>query len=75
MLGHSLLDRSPPPQSFASISRHPRGSDAGDIVDSLVESRAVLEKVKTLESRMRYQIDKLVKLAQEAPNATSVMDG
>jgi len=77
ILGHSLLDRTPPSESFASSSRGPRGSDAGDLVDSLVESRAVLEKVKTLETRMRYQIDKLVRIAREAPNAQSkdVIDG
>lgn len=66
-LGHSLLDRSPPSESFASSSRNPRGPDAGDLVDSLVESRAILEKAKNLEVKMKYQIDKLVRMGKDAP--------
>ncbi|KAG8895883.1 hypothetical protein FRB99_000292 [Tulasnella sp. 403] len=65
ILGHSLLDRSPPPESFASVSRTARGADAGDLVDSLVEGRLVLEKCRALESKLRYQIDKLVRIAKE----------
>jgi U3 small nucleolar ribonucleoprotein protein LCP5 len=42
----------------------------------MVESRIVLEKVKALESKMRYQIEKLVRLAKESPaNAEDVMNG
>ncbi|KAG8703685.1 hypothetical protein FRC08_002695 [Ceratobasidium sp. 394] len=33
----------------------------------MVEDRIVLEKTKALEARMKYQIDKLVRLAQDAP--------
>lgn len=67
VLGHSLLDRSPPSEPFASSSRKARGSDAGDLVDSLVEGRAILEKAKNLEVKMKYQIDRLVRMAKDAP--------
>ena len=69
-LGHSLLARSRTSASFASSSREPRGNGAGDKVDAMVEGRVVLEKVKILEGRMRYQIDKLVRLAEETPEAS-----
>lgn len=39
-----------------SISGHP-------VVDQLVELRIVLEKIKPLEQKLKYQIDKLVKAA------------
>ncbi|KAF9521072.1 hypothetical protein BS47DRAFT_1335153 [Hydnum rufescens UP504] len=65
ILGHSLLERSAPLASFSSATREPRGADAGDLVDSAVESRAILEKTKALEARMRYQIQKLVRVAED----------
>jgi U3 small nucleolar ribonucleoprotein protein LCP5 len=34
-------------------------------VDSLIEGRVVLEKIKVLEGRMKYQIEKLVKAAEQ----------
>ncbi|KAG8871431.1 hypothetical protein FRB97_008702 [Tulasnella sp. 331] len=71
ILGHTLVDRTAPAQAFSSTSRTARGSDAGDLVDSLVEGRAILEKAKTLENKMRYQIDKLVRMAKEIPNDKS----
>ncbi|KAJ6608635.1 hypothetical protein B0H10DRAFT_2302209 [Mycena sp. CBHHK59/15] len=64
-IGHTLTERSPPSQPFSHPDRDVRGADAGDLVDSMVETRVVLEKVKALESRMRYQIEKLVRTAQE----------
>ncbi|QRV86659.1 neuroguidin-B [Ceratobasidium sp. AG-Ba] len=67
VLGHSLLDRDPPSQPFGSLDRPARGGDAGDLVDTMVEDRVVLEKTKTLEARLKYQIDKLIRLAQDAP--------
>ncbi|CCO28077.1 Neuroguidin-B (Fragment) OS=Xenopus laevis GN=ngdn-b PE=1 SV=1 [Rhizoctonia solani AG-1 IB] len=67
VLGHSLLDRAPPSQPFGALDRPVRGSDAGDLVDTIVEDRVILEKTKTLEARMKYQIDKLVRLAQDSP--------
>ncbi|KAG9001741.1 hypothetical protein FRB94_004561 [Tulasnella sp. JGI-2019a] len=71
ILGHTLVDRTSPSQPFSSTSRDARGSDAGDLVDSLVEGRTILEKAKTLEGKMRYQIDKLVRMAKETPNSDS----
>jgi len=60
-----LLDRSAPSASFGSLEREPRGADAGDLVDSAVEGRAILEKAKALEARMKYQIEKLVRVAED----------
>lgn len=64
-LSHTLTERSPPSASFNSQDRDPRGNGAGDLVDSMVEGRLVLEKIKILETRMKYQIEKLVKIAHE----------
>jgi hypothetical protein len=76
VLGHSLADRSTPSGPFSSLDRGLRGSNAGDLVDSMVEARVVLEKVKALESRMKYQIEKLVKIAQETPSSQqNIIDG
>jgi len=46
-------------------------------VDSMVEGRVVLEKIKVLEGRMRYQIEKLVRVAEAEPSSSSqnVIDG
>ncbi|KAF8333957.1 uncharacterized protein EI90DRAFT_3288255 [Cantharellus anzutake] len=71
VLGHSLLSRDPPPTSFDDPERRARGSGAGDLVDSAVEARAVLEKSKVLEFRLKYQIQKLVRLAQDATATTN----
>ncbi|KZT01065.1 uncharacterized protein LAESUDRAFT_664706 [Laetiporus sulphureus 93-53] len=68
--GHALTERSPPSQSFSAPDRPARGPGAGDRVDSMIEARVVLEKVKVLEGRMKYQIDKLVRVAEEAPSAS-----
>jgi hypothetical protein len=41
-----------------------------------IEGRVVLEKVKPMEGRMKYQIDKLVRLAQEKEGGeTAIVDG
>lgn len=64
-LSHSLAARSPPQQSFSDPDRDARGDEPGDLVDSMIENRVVLEKIKVLEGRMRYQIDKLVRLAKD----------
>ncbi|KAI0329854.1 hypothetical protein GY45DRAFT_1361792 [Cubamyces sp. BRFM 1775] len=68
-IGHSLADRSPPPAPFSAKDRPARGSEAGDHVDAAIEARVVLEKVKVLEGRMKYQIDKLVRIAEEGDSA------
>jgi U3 small nucleolar ribonucleoprotein protein LCP5 len=75
VLGHSLTIRSPPSEPFNSSGRDKRGADAGDLVDSMIESRLVLEKIKLLESKMRYQIEKLVQLAAEEPADDNVVNG
>ena len=64
-LGHTLSDRKPPSQPFSSLDRDARADGLGDLVDSMVQGRITLEKTKILQSRMRYQIDKLVRLAKD----------
>ncbi|KAK0474768.1 hypothetical protein IW261DRAFT_1496983 [Armillaria novae-zelandiae] len=64
-LSHSLAVRSPPQQSFSHPDRDARGTGPGDLADSMIESRVVLEKIKVLEGRMRYQIEKLVRLSKD----------
>lgn len=73
--GDSLADRTPPTPLFSAVDREARGSGAGDLVDSMIEGRIVLEKIKVLESRMRYQIEKLVRVAEEAPSGKDVVEG
>ena len=73
-LGHSLVDRSPINVSFASSSRPARGDRAGDLVDYMVEGRLVLEKIKILEGRMKYQIEKLARAAIEKQDSTNGKD-
>ncbi|KAI0927999.1 hypothetical protein AcW1_005385 [Taiwanofungus camphoratus] len=68
--GDSLTERAPPALPFSAPDRGPRGSGAGDRVDSMIEARVVLEKIKVLEGRMKYQIEKLVRVAEEAPSAS-----
>ena len=75
VLGHSLTIRSPPSAPFNSPGRDKRGADAGDLVDSMIESRLVLEKIKILEGKMRYQIEKLVQLAAEEHADDNVVNG
>ena len=74
-IGHSLGVRSPPSQTISNLDRIARGGGGGDLVDSLLEGRVVLEKMKVLEARMRYQIDKLVRLAQEPDKRKDIIDG
>lgn len=45
------------------------------MVDHMVEDRLVLEKIKVLESRMKYQIDKLVRAATEKQSKQNNMNG
>jgi len=66
VLGHSLLSRDLPTSGFDDPERRARGTEAGDLVDSAIEARAVLEKTKALELRLKYQIQKLVRLAEDA---------
>ena len=69
-LGHSLSERTPASEPFSSPQRGSRGSKAGDRVDALIEGRLVLEKAKLMEGKMKYQIDKLVRAAQEPEKST-----
>jgi U3 small nucleolar ribonucleoprotein protein LCP5 len=64
-LGNDLNGRSTPTQPFSTKDRDARGSQMGDLVDSMIENRTVLEKIDVLEAKMRYQIDKLVRIAEE----------
>ncbi|KAF9072893.1 hypothetical protein BDP27DRAFT_1319581 [Rhodocollybia butyracea] len=64
-IGHSLSSRDRPIEPFSNPERSARGTDLGDMVDHMIEGRVVLEKVKVLEGRMRYQIEKLVKASQQ----------
>ena len=75
VLGHSLTTRSPPLEPFNSRERGRRGADAGDLVDSMIEGRVVLEKTKLLESKMQYQIERLVQLATVGPADENVING
>jgi len=69
-LGDSLTARTVPPQSFSSIDRGVRGNNSGDLIDTIIEHRIVLEKIELLESKMRYQIEKLVRIADEPAQKT-----
>lgn len=68
-IGDSIEDRAPPSEPFSTVNRGIRGSGVGDLVDSMIEGRVVLEKIKVLESRMKYQIEKLVRIGQDTSNA------
>ncbi|TFY56977.1 hypothetical protein EVJ58_g7309 [Rhodofomes roseus] len=73
--GDSLNERTQPTMPFGAPEREARGSGAGDRVDSVIEARVVLEKIKVLEGRMKYQIEKLVRVAEEAPSADNAVNG
>ena len=75
VLGHSLSSRTMPTQPFSTTTRTPRGNGAGDLVDSMIEGRIVLEKIGALESRMRYQIEKLLKIAEDSGKKDNTFDG
>ena len=75
ILGHALTDRSPPSEAFVDAKRSARGTDAGDAVDSMIEGRIILEKVKALEGKMRYQIEKLIKVASEPVSEEKALQG
>ena len=72
-MGDTLENRTPVSLPFSTAKRDARGSGVGDLVDSMIEGRVVLEKIKVLESRIRYQIEKLVRIADDA--SKNVADG
>jgi hypothetical protein len=41
----------------------------------MIEGRVVLEKIKLLESKMRYQIEKLIQLATVGSSDEKVING
>ena len=41
----------------------------------MIEGRVVLEKIKLLEGKMRYQIEKLMQLATVGPSDEKVING
>jgi U3 small nucleolar ribonucleoprotein protein LCP5 len=41
----------------------------------MIENRAVLEKIHVLEVKMCYQIDKLIRIAEEPSQDTRLADG
>ncbi|KAG6818205.1 hypothetical protein H0H87_000110 [Tephrocybe sp. NHM501043] len=73
-VGHTLNTRSFPDLPFSAQGRSLRGNGCGDLVDSAVEGRVVLEKIRTLETRMRYQIEKLIRVAEESEKSTNLVD-
>jgi len=74
VVGHSLSGRYNPDQAFSATERASRRNGPGDLVDSMVEGRVVLEKIRTLEMRMRYQIEKLVRVAREPEKNLNSID-
>lgn len=74
-VGHALSERTLPSDSFGVSNRSQRGDGVGDLIDSAIEGRLVLEKSKALEIRMKYQVDKLVRISQEQENGKDVLNG
>ncbi|KAG6814298.1 hypothetical protein H0H92_013423 [Tricholoma furcatifolium] len=74
-IGHPLNARSQPDSPFSAQERPCRGSGVGDLVDSVIEGRVALEKIRTLEIRMRYQIEKLVRIAEKPEQSNDLVDG
>ncbi|KAF8439908.1 hypothetical protein L210DRAFT_3540954 [Boletus edulis BED1] len=77
--GKTLEDRTPESLSFSTAERDARAwAGVGDLVDSMIEGRVVLEKIKVLESRIKYQIEKLVRIADDPlafrPNPQNLVD-
>lgn len=60
---------------FSTVERDARGAGVGDLVDSMIEGRVVFEKIKVLESRIRYQIEKLVRIADADDASKNAADG
>lgn len=75
VLGSTLDARSPPAQPFSFQDRGSRGIHLGDLVDLMIENRIVLEKAELMESKMRYQITKLVRLTDESTRPETTVDG
>lgn len=74
-VGDTLENRTPTSLPFSTVERGARGAGVGDLVDSMIEGRVVLEKTKVLESRIRYQIEKLVRIADADDASKNVANG
>ncbi|KAJ3572499.1 hypothetical protein NP233_g3052 [Leucocoprinus birnbaumii] len=74
MLGHTLAEREAPKLPFSNPDRDCRGSSAGDLVDATIEGRIILEKTRALEGKLKYQIEKLVRLAREPQKVQSAVN-
>ncbi|KAF8636573.1 hypothetical protein AX17_003384 [Amanita inopinata Kibby_2008] len=72
--GHSLSLRARTSTLIGAQDRACRENGAGDLVDFMVECRVILEKMKVLESRIRYQIEKLIRLAREPTKSQNIAD-
>ena len=74
-LGNTLNGRFAPTQLFSQKDRDTRGDQNGDLIDSMIENRVVLEKVHVLEAKMRYQIEKLIRIAEEPLQDSKLTEG
>ncbi|KAG6878682.1 hypothetical protein C0993_011497 [Termitomyces sp. T159_Od127] len=72
--GHFLNTRARMELPFSAAERPCRNNGLGDLVDAMVEGRVVLEKIRLLEAKIRYQIDKLLRVAEESENAADIVD-
>ncbi|KAG6903190.1 hypothetical protein C0995_002733 [Termitomyces sp. Mi166 len=72
--GHSLNTRTRTELVFSAPERSCRGNGLGDLVDTMIEGRVVLEKMRVLETRMRYQIEKLIRVAEEPENTADLVE-
>ncbi|KAJ1948407.1 hypothetical protein FBU59_001608, partial [Linderina macrospora] len=60
---HTLLSYISNLAQFSLMKLHGRQIEGHKVVNNLVEDRTVLEKMKPLEQRLKYQIDKLLRNA------------
>lgn len=73
--GHFLHTRTRFELLFSASERPCRNNGLGDLVDAMVEGRVVLEKIRVLEMKMRYQIEKLIRVAEESQNTADLLEG
>ncbi|KAJ3412925.1 hypothetical protein HDV05_008713 [Chytridiales sp. JEL 0842] len=65
---HSMLSYMANLSFFALMKIHGQPIEDHPSIDQLIELRVVLDKIKPLEGKLKYQIDKLVKIANDAEN-------
>jgi hypothetical protein len=71
---HSMLSYITNLSFFALLKVHGQSAHDHPAIDSLIELRVILEKIKPLEGKLKYQIDKLVKIANDADNTTDPVE-